>query len=304
MKKVKFRTNVDALKLCVKCNCDELFNHLATSDDYPFDGGIVKVNKRYGFNEAPLSEIQARVLIDGIDYQFADLRLSNNKYSPFSFMTVNNKVFYDPFTTFFGSGVNERVSILSLIDELLPRLGLELYQTSSVDVCLDCNFSALTRIKRAIRDVDSLAMYINGRHVNDTDPTLGYFFPANRFKLLGKPTLYLKSTSGLALRVYDKGRELNDASPEKNEYTRSWSNINDTPYHRLELTIKSGRISRFCTDNGLIQDEFLEGLCYEEFRLALLDSLLDDVIRFNRMDAYKNHRTDNVSLLDVIFNQG
>ena len=304
MKKVKFRTNADALKLCIKCNCGELFNHLTTNDDYSFDGGIVKVNKRYGFNEAPLSEIQARVLIDGIDYQFAELRLSNNKYSPFSFMTVNNKVFYDPFTTSFGSGVNERVSMLSLIDELLPRLGLELYQTSSVDVCLDCNFSALTRIKRAIRDVDNLVMYINGRHVNDTDPTPRYLFPANRFKLLGKPTLYLKSTSGLALRVYDKGRELNDASPEKNEYTRNWSNINDTPYHRLELTIKSGRISRFCTDNGLTQDEFLRGLCYEEFRLALLDSLLDDVIRFNRMEAYKNHRTDNVSLLDVIFNQG
>lgn len=304
MKKVKFRTNVDALKLCVKGNCGELFDHLITNDDYSFDGGIVKVNKRYGLADAPLSEIQARVLIDGIDYQFADLRLSNNKYSPFSFMTINNKVFYDPFTTSCGSDINERVSILLLIDELLPRLGLELYQTSSVDVCLDCNLSALTRIKRAIRDVNNLAMYINGRHVDDNDPCIGYYYAANRFKLLGQPTLYIKNTGGLSLRVYDKGRELNDASPEKSEYTRNWSNISDTPYHRLELTIKSCRISRFCIDNGLTQDEFLRGLCYEDFRLALLDSLLDDVIRFNRMEAYKNHRTDNVSLLDVIFNQG
>lgn len=304
MKKLKFRTNVDALKLCIKSESGELFNHLTTNDNYYFDGGVVTVDKRYGFSDdAPPNEIQARIIIDGLEYQYAELQLSNYKYSPFSFLTVNNRVFYDPFTTTYGCGIDGRVSMLALIDELLPCLGLRLYQTSSVDICLDCNFSALSRIKRAIRDVDNLAMYISGRHVDDNAPTIKYLFPANRFRLLGQPTLYLKNTSGLALRGYDKAKEL-EVSKDKNEYTRSWSDIDGTPYHRLELTIKSGRINRFCADNGLTQAGFLKGICYEDFRLALLDLLLDDVIRFNRMEAYKNHRTDNVSLLDVIFNQG
>lgn len=305
MKKVKFRTNVDALKLCVKCDSGELYDHLTTNDNYYFDGGVVTVNKRYGFtDDVPPNEIHARVLVDGLEYPYGELQLSNNKYSPFSFITLNNRVFYEPFTTAIDSDIDGRVSMLSLIGELLPRLGLTLYQTSSVDVCFDCNISALARIKRAIRDIDNLAMYINNRHVEDDAPSIGYYYAANRFKLIGMPTLYVKNTGGLALKVYDKGRELDDASPDKNNYTRSWSGIEGTPFHRLELTIKSVRISRFCTENGLTQDEFLRGLCYEDFRLALLDSLLGDVIRFNRMEAYKAHRTDNVSLLDVIFNQG
>lgn len=305
MKKVKFRTNVDALKLCVKCDSDELYDHLTTNDDYYFDGGVVTVNTRYGFSDdTPPNEIHARVLMDGLPYPYAELQLSNNKYSPFSFMTLNNRVFYEPFTTAIDNDIDGRVSMLSMIDELLPRLGLTLHQTSSVDVCIDCNISALARIKRAIRDVDNLAMYINGRHVEDDAPSIGYYYAANRYKLIGMPTLYVKNTGGLALKVYDKGRELDDASPDKNDYTRNWSGIVGTPFHRLELTIKSGRINRFCAENGLTQDQFLRGLCYEDFRLALLDSLLGDVIRFNRMEAYNAHRTDNVSLLDVIFNQG
>ena len=305
MKKVKFRTNVDALKLCVKCDSGKLYDHLTTNDDYCFDGGVVTVNKRYGFtDDVPPNEIHARVLVDGLEYPYGELQLSYNKYSPFSFMTVNNRVFYDPFTTAIGCDIDGRVSMLSLVDELLPRLDLELYQTSSVDVCFDCNISALARIKRAIRDVDNLAMYINGRHVDDDAPTIGYYYAANRFKLIGMPTLYIKNTGGLALKVYDKGREMDDASPDKNEYIRSWNGISGTPLHRLELTIKSGRISRFCADNELTQDEFLRGLCHEDFRLALLDSLLGDVIRFNRIEAYNAHRTDYVSIFDVIFNQG
>ena len=305
MKSIKCRTNVDALKLCVKSNSGKLFDSLTINDEFHFDGGVIIVNKRYGFSDdAPLNEIQAKVLVDDLDYQYADLQLCNNKYSPFSFLTVNNRVFYEPFTTIFDSDIDGRVSILALIEELLSRMDLMLYQISSVDVCLDCNFSALTRIKRAIRDVDNLAMYINGRHVDDNAPTIGYYYAANRFKLLGQPTLYIKNTGGLALKVYDKARELEDVSTSKEEYTRNWSGIDGAPYHRLELTIKSGRINRFCADNRLTQAGFLKGLCYEDFRLALLDSLLGDVMRFNRMEAYRKHRTDNVSLLDIIFNQG
>lgn len=292
-------TAIDALKICVTGGKENnLFNYLTKEDGYFFDGGSVKVNERITNTSGDTKEIFCRVLIDGLDYQFAEIQLSNDKYS---FITICNRSFYDYLTTSFGKNANDydRIPMSALVGELLPQLDLMLLHVTRVDVALDVNVSALSRLKKAIKNTKELVMIVNGKRVSDEAASLGYFYQANRYRLLGQPTLYLKSTGGVALKVYDKGRELAQASNFKNDYIRKWTGINGATMHRVELTLKANKIAKFCQENNLTQEEFLEGLLHNKFRMYLLE-LSNDVLRFNPIEKANNKKCDTVSVLDVV----
>lgn len=281
----------DALKVCVMGN--DLFNLLQTEDVFNFDGGCVKVNERIYNLSGETKEILCRVLLDGLDYLFAELQLSHDKYS---WITICDRSFYDVLTNVEG----DKISMVATLEALLPALGLSVLHVTSADICLDVNVSATARIKKAIRDTQGLAMIVNGRRVPDDAPSIGYFYQANRFRLLGQPTIYLKNTGGLALKIYDKGRELEQVASYKNNYIRQWSGITGETMHRVELSIRGNRIDKFCQANRITQEEFLEGLLHHDFRMKVLEELLDDVLRFNPVSMANRKQADKVSVIDVV----
>lgn len=282
---------VDALKICVTGS--DLFQYLFSEDEYNFDGGCVKVNERITNLSGETKEILCRVLLDGPDYLFAELQLSNDKYS---WITICDRSFYDVLTYVEGN----KVSMVATLEVLLPALGLSVLHVTSADICLDVNVSATARIKKAIRDTQGLAMIVNGRRVPDDAPSIGYFYQANRFRLLGQPTIYLKNTGGLALKIYDKGRELEQVASYKNSYIRQWSGITGETMHRVELSIRGNRIAKFCQANRITQEEFLEGLLHHDFRMKVLEELIDDVLRFNPVSMANRKQADKVSVIDLV----
>lgn len=282
---------VDALKVCVTGN--NLFQYLFSEDEYNFDGGCVKVNERITNLSGETKEILCRVLLDGLDYLFAELQLSNDKYS---WITICDRSFYDVLTNVEG----DKVSMVATLEVLLPALGLSVLHVTSADICLDVNVSATARIKKAIRDTQGLAMIVNGRRVPDDAPSIGYFYQANRFRLLGQPTIYLKNTGGLALKIYDKGRELEQVASYKTNFVRQWSGITGETMHRVELSIRGNRIAKFCQANRITQEEFLEGLLHHDFRMKVLEELIDDVLRFNPVSMANRKKADKVSVIDLV----
>lgn len=291
MRSMIYYSAIDALKVCVIGN--NLFSHLKTEDEFNFDGGCVKVNERMSTPSGETKEIFGRVFLDGLDYLFAELQLSSDKYS---WITICDRSFYDVLTNVDG----DKISMVATLETLLPALGLSMLHVTRVDVCCDVNVSATARVKKAIRDTQGLAMIVNGRRVPDDAPSIGYFYQANRFRLMGQPTIYLKSTGGLALKVYDKGRELEQVSSYKNNYIRQWSGITGETMHRVEITIRGNRIDKFCQANGMTQDEFLEGLLHHEFRMEVLEELIDDVLRFNPVPMANRKQANKVSVIDVV----
>lgn len=300
MRNLKFFTAVDALKICVVQDEDseiEIFNILSNYETFNFDGGSIIVNERILNAEGETKEILCRIEIDGLPYKFADVQLTSDK---FSWLTISNEAFYDVLTSCNNTSSFEKIACFSILEELLPALGFALFHVTGVDICLDVNVGAVTRLRKALRN-QQLVKLINGKKVVEIEalPNFNYTYQANCFKLLGQPTIYCKSTGGLELSIYDKSREIQQATPHKNEYIRRWSGINDRTMYRVELSIKANKIEKFCADNKLTQVEFLKGLLHHDFRLAVL-GLVDDVLRFNPLSAASKKKSETVSVLDIV----
>ena len=118
---------------------------------------------------------------------------------------------------------------------LLPicvGLGLAFNNITEIEVALDTETNIIYRLRKLIKDVENYDMYLNGRKVEEGTLLCNYgeYYERSREKLSRCPTLYFKQSkdTDMALKVYDKAKELEERSPGKASRYHNWIGWSDT----------------------------------------------------------------------------
>ena len=296
MKKTRTATNIDAIKIC----CTEhkqLFDSLSKEDRKDFNNYYVEVGGRYKDEDGQIVEIISVIYEESLAFPLATLKMSvNNLYS---FFEMNNQALYEVVML----SEDEKISTLTLISSIITELGLKFHNITSVEVCIDMNVAALTRIKKAIKDVEGLCMYINGRRIapNEVIPNHLRCYQTTRLRLLSHPTLYFSNyNDSLSLKCYNKGKELKDASYYKEAYITEWDEIKGHILQRIELRIKKKELRTYCATHIMTEEALLHGLIYDKTRRELLEWGMNRLIYFNPMEVSKKKKLEKLTLFDVV----
>lgn len=294
MIKTRTMSNIDALKLC----CTEhgkLFNDLLNVDRVEFNDFIIKVEGRV-MEEEQIIDIMCLIYAKTYDFPFAKLKLPKN--NPYSSLEINNQALYQVVRM---SG-SEKVNMISLLPSFWQETGLKFHNITRLEVCLDMNVSAITRIRYALRDVDGLDLYINGKRIapNAVIPRHKVCYQETRLRLCNKPTLYFDNyNKSLQMDCYDKNREIMDASNYK-EYIREWDEIFGQKLQRIELRVTKDEIRDYCSEHLKKEEELLNGLIYEDVRRGLLEWGINRLIYFNPMEYSRKKKLKKVTIFDVV----
>lgn len=278
MRKVRFTTNVDRLKL--KCSGgDWLLSELDRDGEIAFGGGwiVCKEKEAYKGDEAATRKIVADAYLDGYDSPMMELSIELSHYTH---IKVYNRVFY-------SEGIYHYV--LPMIDEL----GLKVEAVERVELCLDCNVSLLARIRKLIKDKNH-DMIVNGAKVDDDEACLMLICDVSRDRIhTTDGTLYKKNASGFDLKVYNKIKEI--ANTGKN-YIAAHNQMGGI-MHRLEVGISGHYISSRHEDTM----QFLSDILIPQERAKIIVSLCDRILRFNPRKASDKKKAQTVSLVDLIY---
>ena len=230
MIKTRKMSNIDALKLCCVKH-EKLFNDLSNVDRIDFNDFYVSVDGRIMDEEEHIMDIKTVIYAKLYDFPLGWLKMAAN--NPYSSLEINNQALYQVVKM---SG-NEKVNMISLLPSLWQETGLKFHNITRLEVCLDVNVSAITRIRHALRDVEGLDLYICGRRIapNEVIPHHKVCYQETRLHLKNRPTLYFDNYNRLLeMTCYDKGREITDASNYKEDYIKEWDEIYGMKLQRIE----------------------------------------------------------------------
>lgn len=295
MRKTKTATNIDAVKIC----CTEhkqLFNFLLEEDRKDFNNFYVEVGERVKDEEGQIMEIISVIYENSVALPLATLKISVN--NPYCYLEMNNHALYKVVML----SDEEKISMLTLVPSIIMELGLKFHNITSVEVCIDMNVAALTRIKKAIKDVDGLCLYINGRRIapDEAIPHHLRCYQATRLRLLSRPSLYFSNyNESLSLKCYDKGKELLEASNYKEDYIKEWDEINGQTLQRIELRITKDELRTYCSTHKMREEELLHNLVYDKTRRELLEYGINRLIYFNPMEISNKKKLKKLTLFDV-----
>lgn len=240
--RVKYKYNVDYLKLCFR-QPDGLFEELAAvSEEYiQRDGYCLLVM------EKDESHMLLKVLIPDVEESWALGTLLLNNCSTFrgkAFFEFENRALYEIFVNTGKRSCN----FIGCLEYVADDLGLEFNNCTKVDIALDTNVNAIARIKKRIRDHQSLDMFLCRHKITNPDEKLqgyGEFYPSSRRRLVRRPELIFGQAreDGTRLKVYDKSRELLESRLDKAARYYAWLGSGWNPekdrIFRVEVTIRN-----------------------------------------------------------------
>lgn len=308
--RIKFKVNVDYLKLCFiqPERLWEYFNELDW-DFYNNNGLLYMDNYKLYLIEKKTSTMKLGIIVnDGnCDMQLGVLLLTDDKdyeceKGKYCFFTFENSALYH----IWNRGLDGICyNSISCIDFIATNLGLVYNGITQLDVAFDCNVNIIRLLRKYIKDIENYLLILNGKAVEGMDKLLDYCecFGRNRIKLENNPTLYFshKKKSGLSVRVYDKLRELREHSTEKIVRYWKWMGFETKQLFRAEITIKSDYIREFFKYKNIVIEEGESPLCElldEKFLAEMFLYNFNKVIRF----THKKTRQSK-DLIDIICEQ-
>lgn len=265
--KTKTALNIDYLKLCYR-QPENLFQKLASTQ-----GDIVH---RFCYDllliERDELRIIAKVLICDTVGQWSLGTLTLNNGSTFggkAFFEYENRALYEVFSRL----PEQRPSnFIDLMEHVADDLGLEYNNCTRIDIALDTTLNVLARLRKRIRDVEGLDMFLCRHKVTDPDMKLdgyGEFYASSRRRLLKRPEIILGQVKGegTRLKIYDKSRELKESRPDKtaryfNWLGEGWNQEKDHIF-RVEVSIRN-------EDLKDMWKKFSKLLCAEELNMPFL----------------------------------
>lgn len=277
MRRVKFKTNVDRLKL--KCSGgDWLFCELGSGLPYVFNGGRVEplsLECYHGTDEP--KKINADVYIMDVDYPILHLCIELRHLTT---VKVYNRVFYS--------------ENIDMIIPILDELQLHIEGIERMELCIDANVSILARLRAMIRDINGYDMIVNGAKVDDDEACLTLMSGLSRKRMAKNPTICRQNTSGFDLKVYDKKTEI--AESEK-DYILAYNGMEGGVMHRVEIGLSGFHLNQSWTDPY----ELLYYVLLEPHRYELILEYCNRILRFNDKESSKKKKANTISILDLIY---
>lgn len=241
--KNKYEFNIDYLKICYR-QPKGLFQKIAAAEGdiiYRFDYDLKII-------ERDKERIIAKVLIPDKEGQWSlgTLTLNNtSKYSLWAFFTYENRALYEVFSRL---PELKPSNFIGLMEHIADDLGLEYNNCTRIDIALDTTLNVLARLRKRIRNVDELDMFLCRHKVTDPDLKLdgyGEFYASTRRRLIKRPEIIIGQAKeeGTRLKMYDKTRELNENRPDKtaryfNWLGEAWNKDKDHVF-RIEVSIRN-----------------------------------------------------------------
>ena len=308
-KNFKWAVNTDKLRVCFNMpehlyeylhdhhsRYDELTKSRTLDED---DFNLVFINE----DETSMSAVLNARDIDGY-YRLGTFTFSNSaKYEGKAFFAFENSALYRMYAKIPSVAPQNHICDLLYVANYY---GMEFNNVTELELAFDSPYNYIRTIRNWIKDIENFDLYINGKKVKDDETLEGYgeYYPRNRIKLSKTPTLYFshaKSTD-MKMRVYDKGKELEENSPQKSEQVKDWLGWDDVnKLYRIEVVLHNTNVREFVHRCGeQIQEEWgehaniLNLLCLPEFRLAMF---LDSIDRLAYFRDKKTHK--KFSLVEV-----
>lgn len=304
--------NVDRLRLCYR-QPQQLFTDVTSCDnDTEIDCGDFRVkvidNGRTADTDDGLPPTNATALItyrDGTkNVTLGDLSLNNSpKYKGKCFLSLNQPALYDCQGRDMRTG--EKYNHLCYLPYVSNALGLTLNNVTLIEIAADCNHNPIPAIRRMIRDYEHYDMIVNGRRVADERRKIdGYCeaYGSSRVRKDRYPTLYFgqSKSEGLKLRIYDKTKEIAEASGK--QYEAEWNEYGDHSIYRLEVVVRNEDYRQWLDYVRPIKPEWgdLEGaehlIMSEEYRTAIWLYCTRRMLYFRP----KGKRKEIIDLADII----
>ena len=302
--------NVDRLRLCYK-QPQQLFEDVTSMEngDEIYCGDFrLKVidNGRAADNE--LLPTNATALItywDGSkDVSMGELTLNNSaKYKGRCFLSFAQPSLYDCQSVDMSTG--EKYNHLCYLPYITDTLGLQLNNITLLEIAADTNVNPVPSIRRYIHDYERYDMIVNGKRVMDERRKIdGYCeaYGSSRARIDRYPTLYFSQSKaeGLKLRIYNKSREIAEASGK--QYEADWNEYGNHAIYRVEVVIRNEDYRQWLSYIAPKVPEWsdLEGtealLLGEEYRAAIWLYATRRMLYFRP----KGKRKEVIDLADII----
>lgn len=234
---------IDYLKLCYR-QPEGLFEELTS----PKGSIIPRDCYDLLIIECDEQRILAKVLIPAMGEPWSLGTLTLNNGSAFrgrAFFEFENRSLYEVLNWLPDQ---KPASFIGLIEFVADDLGLEYNNCTRIDIALDTNLNVLARIRKRIRNVKELDLFLCRHKVTDPDTKLdgyGEYYASTRKRLLKRPEIIIGQAKdeGTRLKVYDKSRELQESRPDKaaryfNWLGAGWSADKDHIF-RVEVSIRN-----------------------------------------------------------------
>ena len=245
--KRRINVNIDRLRLCYK-QPQQLFTDITSVENGDeIDCGDFRLrildNGRTADNELPPTNATVQIVFwDGSkDVAFGDLELNNSpKYQGKCFLSLNQPALYDCQGRDVCTG--EKYNHLCYLPYITDTLGLVLNNITLLELAADTNANPVPTIRRLIRDYEHFDMILNGKRVADERRKIdGYseMYGRSRIRIDRVPTLYFSQSKaeGLKLRIYNKSREIAEASGK--QYEADWNEYGNHAIYRAEIVLRN-----------------------------------------------------------------
>jgi hypothetical protein len=241
--KTKSAINIDYLKICYR-QPEGLFNEIASTQD--------DLLLRSGYNLLRVEQDELRIVLKVLipdsegPWTLGTLTLNNGtSFQGRAFFAYDNRALYEVLSWLPGQRPSNHIVLMDFIAE---DLGLQYNNCTRIDIALDTTVNILARLRKRIRNVEELDMYLCRHKVNDPDGKLdgyGEYYASTRKRLLRRPEIIIGQAKdeGTKLKMYDKSRELQEGRPDKAEryfcwLGKDWNSDKDHIY-RVEVSIRN-----------------------------------------------------------------
>ncbi len=241
--KTKTNLSIDYLKLCFR-QPEGLFQEIASIRE--------NLVPRLDYDLLIIDRDEQRIIMKVLmpdtsgQWSLGTLTLNNgNTFNGKAFLEYDNRALYEVFSWLPGQRPS---NYITLVDCIADDLGLEYNNCTRIDIALDTTANALARLRKRIRDVENLDMFLCRHKVTDPDLKLdgyGEYYASTRRRLLKRPEIIIEQAKneGTRLKVYDKSRELQESRPDKmaryfNWLGEGWNQDKDHIF-RVEVTIRN-----------------------------------------------------------------
>lgn len=245
--KRRINFNLDKLRLCYK-QPQQLFTDVTSAengDEINCGDFRLRVldNGRTADDGLPPTNATAQIVYwDGNkDVAMGNLELNNSaKYKGRCFLSFAQAALYDCQGVDMRTG--EKYNHLGYLPYISSTLGLQLNNVTLLEIAADTNVNPVPAIRRLIRDYEHYDMVVNGKRVADEKRKIDGFsemYGRSRARLDRYPTLYFgqSKAEGLKLRVYNKTKEIEEASGK--QYEADWNEYGNHSIYRLEVVVRN-----------------------------------------------------------------
>lgn len=241
--RAKSNISIDYLKVCYR-QPERLFQEIASTE------GSMVYREHYDLLIIDRDEqrILAKVLIpdSGGPLSLGILTLNNgNAFDGKAFFEYENSALYEVLTR---QPEQRPSNLIGLMEYVADDLGLEFNNCTRIDIALDTTLNVLAKMRKRIRNVDELDMYLCRHKVIDPDVKLdgyGEYYASTRKRLIKRPEIIISQAKeeGTKLKVYDKSRELQESRPDKSSRYFQWLgegwNHGTDHIFRVEVSIRN-----------------------------------------------------------------